>query len=86
MPAKGAYHLDAAFTMARDFGIVRMELDDAQYRLPIDLYNFPDVLSARHQRILTAELDAGPHTLALEIAGANPAAEGGDKLGSITCG
>jgi hypothetical protein len=79
--AKGVYHLDVAFTMAKDFGIVRIELDQAQYRMPIDLYNFPDVLSAGAQRILTAELDAGPHTLALEIAGANTAALGGDKLG-----
>lgn len=79
--AKGVYHLDVAFTMAKDFGIVRIEVDQAQYRMPIDLYNFPDVLSAGAQRVMTAELAAGSHTLALEIAGANAAALGGDKLG-----
>ncbi len=81
VPKTGVYTIEAALTMARDFGIVRMELDEGNHRAPIDLYNFPDVLSTGSQDFLTIALEAGPHTFALEMVGANPAAIGGDKIG-----
>jgi hypothetical protein len=79
--AKGTYAVDAAFTMARDFGAVRIELDDNTYWTPVDLYNFPDVLSTGARRIGDVALDAGPHTFTIHVVDANPAALGGDKLG-----
>lgn len=79
--AKGDYNLAAVFTMARDYGIVRVHLDDAPLGEAIDLYNFPDVISTGVQALGTKTLDAGKHRLTLEMTGANPAAAGGDKLG-----
>ncbi len=79
--AKASYTLAAAFTMARDYGIVRVHLDDAPLGGPLDLYNFPDVLSTGALSLGSRTLEAGMHRLSLEITGANPAALGGDKLG-----
>lgn len=81
VPAKGNYAIDAAFTMARDFGIVRIAVDEGTFATPLDLYNFPDVISTGAQPLATMILDAGPHKLAFEMVGVNPAAIGGDKLG-----
>jgi hypothetical protein len=79
--AKGKYAIACAFTMARDYGIVRVHLDGAALGEPIDLYNFPDVISSGALTLGATTLDAGQHRLTLEIAGANAAAVGGDKLG-----
>lgn len=73
---KGSHDLAAAFTLARDFGIVRVHLDDAPLGEPIDLYNFPDVLSTGALALGSRSLDAGKHRLVLEIVGANPAMVG----------
>jgi hypothetical protein len=78
--AKGNYAVSAAFTMARDFGIVRVLLDDATMGSPIDLYNFPDVLSTGALPLGSKTLDAGNHRLTLELTGVNPAAVG-DRVG-----
>jgi hypothetical protein len=79
--AKGNYHIAAAFTMARDYGIVQVRLDDAPLGGPLDLYNFPDVISTGALSLGAKMLDAGIHRLTLEMTGANPAALQGDKLG-----
>ncbi|MCI0683740.1 MAG: VCBS repeat-containing protein [Gemmataceae bacterium] len=81
VPAKANYAVAAAFTMARDCGIVRVLLDDATLGEPIDLYNFPDVISTGALALGTKTLDAGNHRLTLELSGANVAAVGGDKMG-----
>ncbi len=81
VPAKGKYALAAAFTMAPDYGIVKVRLDDAVLGSPIDLYNFPDVVSTGAQPLGSHTLEAGNHRLTLEITGVNAAAAGGDKLG-----
>ena len=67
--------------MARDYGIVRVHLDDAPLGEPVDLYNFPDVISTGAVPLGSKALDAGNHRLTLEMTGANPAAVAGDKLG-----
>ena len=79
--AKGKYAIAAAFTMAPDYGIVQVRLDDTPLGGPLDLYNFPDVLSTGAQSLGSRTLDAGNHKLSIEITGVNPAAAGGDKLG-----
>jgi hypothetical protein len=81
VPAKGKYTLSAAFTMAADYGIVQARLDDAPLGEPLDLYNFPDVISTGALALGSKTLDAGNHRLTLEITGANPAAAGGGKAG-----
>lgn len=81
VPTAGQYSLAAAFTMARDYGTVRVLVDSMPLGEAIDLYNFPDVLSSGALPLGTRQLDAGKHRLALELTGANPAATGGDKVG-----
>jgi hypothetical protein len=70
----GTFDVLAAFTMARDYGIINIEIDGKPLRKEIDLYNSPDVISSGELNLGKPKLDAGPHTLALVIAGANPAA------------
>ncbi|HEY2250101.1 MAG TPA: VCBS repeat-containing protein, partial [Planctomycetaceae bacterium] len=64
----------AAFTMARDYGIINVEIDGQPLRKEIDLYNSPDVISTGELTLGKLKLDAGPHKLTLAITGANPAA------------
>ncbi len=79
--AKGKYAVAAAFTMARDYGSVRVLLDDVPLGENIDLYNFPDVISTGALAIGSKKLEAGNHRLTIEMTSVNPAAAGGDKLG-----
>jgi hypothetical protein len=41
---------------------------------PLDLYNYPDVISSSELTLATRKLTAGQHRLAIEINGANPSA------------
>jgi len=70
----GSFEVLAAFTMARDYAIISVEIDGKTLRKEIDLYNSPDVISTGELTLGKVQLDAGPHTLTLAIAGANPAA------------
>jgi hypothetical protein len=79
--AKANFTISAAFTMARDYGIVRVHVDGKPMGEAIDLYNFPDVLSTGALKLGAVTLEAGKHHMTLEWVGANPAALGGDKLG-----
>lgn len=79
--AKAMYKVSAAFTMARDYGIVRVHIDDVPIGESIDLYNFPDVISTGALNLGSRALDAGKHRLTVELTGANAAAVAGDKVG-----
>ncbi len=70
----GAYQLATVFTMARDFAIVRLYLDDKPLGEPIDLYNYPDVITSGVLEWGQHELSAGPHRLAIDVVGANGSA------------
>lgn len=72
--AAGSFGVLAAFTMARDYGIVKLELDGEALGEPLDLYNFPDVISTGELTLGERKLTAGRHKLVLTLAGANPAA------------
>jgi hypothetical protein len=72
--ADGEYKIAANFTLARDFAIVRLWLDDQPLGEPLDLYNAPDVTSTGERELGARTLKAGNHRLTLEITGANPAA------------
>ena len=72
--ADGEYTIAANFTLAKDFAIVRLWLDDQPLGEPLDLYNAPDVTSTGEREVGARTLKAGDHRLTLEITGANPAA------------
>lgn len=70
----GSFDVLAAFTMARDYAVIAVEIDGKTLRKEIDLYNSPDVVSTGELSLGKVKLDAGRHTLALVITGSNPAA------------
>jgi hypothetical protein len=73
--AAGQFELSAAMTMARDYGIVQLYIDDKKLGEPLDCYHYPDVVTTGVQTFGTHELKAGKHRLTVEIVGANPAAQ-----------
>jgi hypothetical protein len=74
VPTEGEYELSAAMTMARDYGVVQVKLDDEPLGKPLDLYNYPDVIASGEISLGSKKLAAGKHTLILELAGANASA------------
>jgi hypothetical protein len=71
---EGQYDILPAFTMARDYGIVQLMLDDQPLGEPLDLYSYPDVIHSGEIAAGTRKLTAGKHTLSLVLTGANPSA------------
>jgi hypothetical protein len=73
---KGRYDLSAAMTMAGDYGVVEVSLDGEKLTAsPLDLYNYPDVVTTGVVELGERELDAGKHRLTIKITGANLAAK-----------
>jgi hypothetical protein len=79
--AAGEYSVVAAFTMARDYGIVQVLLDDEALGAPLDLYGYPDVISSGEVALGQRRLTAGPHRLTFVIQGANASAAKAYMLG-----
>jgi hypothetical protein len=77
----GEFEIAAALTLARDYAVVQLHLDDKPLGEPIDLYNYPDVITTGVLNLGRHDLAAGKHTLAIEIAGANPSAIKGYMVG-----
>ncbi|WP_153557446.1 PVC-type heme-binding CxxCH protein [Roseimaritima sediminicola] len=73
--AEGAYQLQIVMTKARDYAVVQLRLDGQPLGEPIDLFNSPDVITTGVLSFETQRLEAGSHTLSIEIVGANPAAQ-----------
>jgi putative heme-binding domain-containing protein len=71
----GVYDVEIVMTKARDYGIVQLYLDDKSLGGPLDLFNFPDVITTGVLTFDSQQLAAGRHKLSVEIAGANPQAE-----------
>ncbi|HVX10034.1 MAG TPA: VCBS repeat-containing protein [Pirellulales bacterium] len=69
----GEYEVSAVFTMAGDYGIVQLSLDGQSLGKPIDLFNYPDVITSGVIFFGRQRLSAGKHKLTLEIVGANAA-------------
>ncbi len=72
--AAGRYELLAVMTKARDYGIVRLAIDDQPPGPPLDLFNTPEVITTGPVSLGTHDLSAGPHRLTVEITGAHPQA------------
>ncbi|HVC93426.1 MAG TPA: VCBS repeat-containing protein [Pirellulales bacterium] len=77
----GMYDVSAVFTMARDYAIVSLSLDGARLGEPLDLYNYPDVISTGMLKLGSRKLDAGEHELSIEITGKNASASGAYLVG-----
>jgi putative heme-binding domain-containing protein len=69
---EGRYELFAVMTKARDYGIVRLSLDDQPLGQPFDLFNFPDVTTTGVVSLGVHELTAGAHRFGVETAGISP--------------
>jgi hypothetical protein len=73
----GNYELQAVFTMASDFAIIQLTLDDKPLGEPIDLYNAPVVITTGVLKPGQIQLTAGKHKLGIEIKGADPSSTPG---------
>ncbi len=73
-PEEGEVAVVMAFTMAADYATVQVEIDGKPLGDPLDLYNYPDVISSGELTLGKWKFEAGPHKLAIAIVGANPAA------------
>ncbi len=72
-PKAGRHRLRLILTRARDYGIVRFDLDDRPCGEPVDLYH-PTVAPLGPVDLGTHEFSAEDHRLGVTIVGANPAA------------
>lgn len=79
--AAGAFEIEAVLTMARDYGIVKLSLDDEPIAAELDLFNHPDVIATGVLSLGRRDLAAGAHKLSIEIIGSNPAAVKTHRVG-----
>jgi putative membrane-bound dehydrogenase-like protein len=70
----GRYELELVLTRARDYGMVQLQLDDRPLGEPIDLYNFPDVVTTGVLSYDVGQLAAGQHKLIVKLTGCHPKA------------
>ena len=70
----GSYDVGAVFTVAKDYGVVNVLLDDAALGSRLDLFDYPDVRTTGLLDLGTRTLSAGTHVLTIELIGANEAA------------
>lgn len=70
----GKQTLEFALTMAPDYGIVQLSVDGKSLGGPIDLYNFPGVITTGVLDFEGLELSKGPHKFGVVIVGAHPQA------------
>ena len=81
VPNKGEYSFVANFTMAADYAIIQVELDGKALGSPLDLYNYPDVLTSGEITFGNSKFEAGPHKLTIVVSGTNPAAVPANMVG-----
>ena len=71
----GTYKIKAAFTKAKDFGIVQHYIDGVAIGTQIDLYN-ASVIRTQEQTIAEVYLEAGLHVFEVRIAAKNNSSTG----------
>ena len=81
MPEQGTYRVEVALTMARDYGVVELLLDDESLGPAIDLFHPDAVVTTGVLSFDVGSLDAGEHKLGIKILGANPNAVKGYMVG-----
>ena len=77
----GTFTVEAVLTMARDYGIVELSIDDKAIGSPVDGYNNPGVINTGVQSFDGIELKPGKHQFGIAIKDANPAAIKGYMVG-----
>jgi putative heme-binding domain-containing protein len=70
----GNYDVEFVMTKARDYGIVKVSIDDTVLDPGVDLYNNPEVTTTGVLSFSKIALKKGSSKLTLEITGANPQA------------
>ncbi|MBN8419069.1 MAG: VCBS repeat-containing protein [Verrucomicrobia bacterium] len=78
---KGKYQLKAALTLAKDYGIIDVSLDDKPVATGWDGYNGPKVIHSDELDWGTHELSAGEHQLTFTITGKHADAVPGYMVG-----
>ena len=78
---KGRYALKAALTLAKDYGIIDVSLDDKPVATGWDGYNGPKVIHSDELDWGTHELSAGEHQLTFTITGKHADAVPGYMVG-----
>lgn len=78
---KGKYALKAALTLAKDYGIIDVTLDDKPVATGWDGYNGPKVIHSDELDWGTHELSAGEHELTFTITGKHADAVPGYMVG-----
>ncbi|MCA9103782.1 MAG: FG-GAP repeat protein, partial [Planctomycetales bacterium] len=73
LESDGTYTLEIVLTMARDYGVVQLELDGKPIGAPIDCYN-TEVVNTGVLRFEGLQLEAGKRVLGIRIVGSNPKA------------
>jgi len=68
----GTYDVEIVLTRARDYGIVKLSIDDVVFDTAVDLFNVPEVITTGVLTYPAIALNKGNHRLTLEIVGANP--------------
>ena len=81
VPADGTYSLKGALTLARDYGIVDVILDNKMLAAGWDGYNGPKVIHSGELDWGTHELTKGEHKLIFTSVGKHPDAAPGYMLG-----
>jgi hypothetical protein len=77
----GDYALEGVFTMAGDYAMIEVDLDGKKVAGPIDLYNFPDVVTTGVLKLAEASFTEGKHVLGVTIVGSNPSAAPAGMVG-----
>ncbi len=77
----GTFNVATAMTMAGDYGVVQLYLDGDKLGGPLDLYNYPDVVTSGVLKLGAVELSKGPNRLSVEVVGSNIAAQKGYMFG-----
>ena len=68
----GTYDVEIVLTRARDYGIIKLSIDDTVLDASLDLYNESAVITTGVLTYAGIPLTKGNHRLKLEITGANP--------------
>jgi putative membrane-bound dehydrogenase-like protein len=70
----GLYDVEVVLTRARDYGVVRLQLDQTVLDPQLDLFNTPEVVTTGVLTYRGVQLSQGAHRMTFEIVGSNPAA------------
>lgn len=71
VPADGSWNVELVLTRARDYGIVKVSIDDHVLEGALDLFNSPDVITTGVLTYPEVPLTKGKHRLTFELVGAN---------------